>query len=218
MQDFVGILNQYAAIVSALSTAVIAVLTAVLWTENRRLRKAGSQPEVVGYFALNSEGNGAVNFAIANVGTGPAFDLKFLIEHDEEDFQTHDAMLSNDPGRAPISVLPQGEKQVALFGVGYRLFGKTEEQSIGPLKRFTIKFDYKDSNGRKKKSRSVLDITQFSGISGIGGKPNDARIAESLEKIERHFAEIAPKAAGYWALIDSTQISDTHKQVKKGEE
>lgn len=75
---------QNANAVTAIATAVIAaftmltaVLTRVLMAENRRLRKAGTEPEVTAYLIPHPDGNGAINFVLANIGQGPARNVTF---------------------------------------------------------------------------------------------------------------------------------------------
>src|ERR1044071_331602 len=118
MQEILTTANNNANLVTAGATAVLAALTALLWFENRSLRKAGLAPEVVSYLARHPDGSGAIEFVLANVGRGPAFDVSFKFVANDEDFDAHDVALVNDSSRAPLGVLPQDEKMTALFGVG----------------------------------------------------------------------------------------------------
>ncbi|MBF4296056.1 hypothetical protein EAY24_22610, partial [Vibrio anguillarum] len=54
----VGLLTDISTILSGLSTVAIAVLTVLLWKENRLLRKAGSEPKLVAYFEPHPDGTG----------------------------------------------------------------------------------------------------------------------------------------------------------------
>src|SRR5687768_14516365 len=88
-----------AAAISAVSAVAVTLLTILLLFENRRLRRAGNSPEIVAYLAPHPDGHGGVNFILANVGTGPAFDVGFEIIADETDFVGHNVFLKNDPER-----------------------------------------------------------------------------------------------------------------------
>ena len=73
--------------IGGLSTLVVAVLTIFLVRENRLLRKAGNSPRIVAHFEVHPDGNGGLNLALSNVGTGPALDVSFSFEYDDEDFK-----------------------------------------------------------------------------------------------------------------------------------
>jgi hypothetical protein len=57
-------------IVLALTTIVYAWHTSVLAKENRLLREAGTEPQVIAYLSLNLRHIGALEFVIANIGRG----------------------------------------------------------------------------------------------------------------------------------------------------
>jgi hypothetical protein len=93
MSDLVFWLNANPNAVSGLASAVSAIATVVLamttivyawhtWQlakENRLLRRAGTDPQVVAYATLNPRVFGAIDFVIANIGKGPAQNVSFEI-------------------------------------------------------------------------------------------------------------------------------------------
>lgn len=206
-----------ASVVVAIFAVISTVLTAVLAVENRRLRLAGSNPEVVAYLDPHPDGNGAVNFVLANIGQGPAMDVKIELDYDEEDFRAHDAHLLNEPSRAAFTVLPQGERRSFLFGVGYVLFGNESGGDGKILKPFTVQISYKNVFGRRGKSIHHIDIRQFVGLAGMGAKPAAREIAESLKRIENHLGKIAKQASGVFSIVDTTRITDGYKRKSKGD-
>lgn len=216
MENVLAMLNTNAGLISAIATVVIAALTAVLWFENRSLRKSGAAPEIVSYLLPHRDGNGAVQFVLANVGRGPAFNVSFELLNDEADFAAHDVMLINDPERMPISVLPQDETMSALLGISYHLYGKVDEKDIGPLKPFKVRMMFSDIFGRKHKSERTLDIRQFAGLRGVLEKSNDRKISEALEKIERHMAQVARQSSRFSAFVDTTEFKDECVRKAKG--
>ncbi|MDP2372203.1 hypothetical protein [Reyranella sp.] len=218
MENFITWLNGYSNLITAASTVVLAALTAFLWFENRGLRKAGSAPQVVAYLLAHPDGNGAVQFILANIGKGPAFAVKFSLICDEADFDAHDVLLRNDAERMPMAVLPQDEILSSLFGIGFKLFGLVGDKRIAPLKPFSVSIEYHDVLGRKSKSQRVIDIKQFAGLAGITAKSNERQVAQSLEKIERHLATIARQSSRFNAFVDVTQLSDEWAKKAKGAE
>ncbi|CDX42375.1 conserved exported hypothetical protein [Mesorhizobium sp. ORS 3359] len=200
----------------AIFAAISTVLTAVLAIENRRLRLAGLSPEVVAYLEPHPDGNGAVNFVLANIGQGPAMNVKLELNYDEADFRSHDVHLLNEPGRAAFTVLPQGERRSYLFGVGYVLFGKEQGGSGKILKPFVVRTSYKNVFGKRGESTHQIDITQFTGLAGMGSKPAIREVAESLKRMEGHLGKIAKQSDAFSNWIDSTTIKDEWRKKSKG--
>lgn len=216
MLELLVCINSYANLITAAATAVLAVLTGVLWHENRSLRKAGASPEVVAYLLPHPDGHGGVHFVLANVGRGPAFNVTFDLDYDEEDFESHRVMLINDPQRSPISVLPQEEKIRSLIGISFQLYGIIDQNDIGPLKPFNVTTTFYDVFGRKMIRERVLDIRQFAGLAGVLEKSNERKISEALEKVEKHLASIAKQSSRFSAFVDVTEIGDARLQKTKG--
>jgi hypothetical protein len=216
MDGLLDSLNHYSNLVTAASTAGLVLFTLFLWIENHRLRKSGSAPEVVSYLLPHPHGNGAIQFILANIGKGPAFEVKFDLVYDEDDFKAHNVMLENDKDRMPISVLPQNEEIKSLFGISFELYGQVGKERIDPLKSFKVRIEYTDSFGRKKKRERTLDIRQFAGLRGALEKSNARQIAQSLESIEQHMATVARQSRRFSAFVDVTEIGDQFVQVAKG--
>lgn len=223
LQAAIDSINENSATISVIATAVIAafavistVLTALLAIENRRLRLAGLNPEVVAYLEPHPDAHGGVNFVLANIGQGPALDVKFELDYDESDFRAHSAHVFNDPNRASFTVLPQSDRRTFLLGVGYVLFGNESGGSGKILKPFTVHTRYKNIFGRTGSSVHKIDISQFIGLAGMTSKPASRDIADSLRKIENHLGKISHQASDVFSLVDITRINDTYKRKTKG--
>lgn len=208
-------LAQNGNLITALATVAIAVLTGFLAFENRRLRKAGTEPEVVAYLLPHPDGNGAINFVLENIGQGLARNVKFTLNYDEDDFERHNVMLVNDTERSYIGVLPQGGRVQTLFGVGYELAGKGSE---GALKQFAVRATYDDLNGQTKHSDQWLDVAQFLGMKGLFAKPASRDAADSLRKIEGHLGKIAKTSRESMELLDTTPFEKKSREWKPSEQ
>ena len=217
MNEVLVELNANANLLTAIATGVLAILTVGLLAENRYLRKAGSSPAVVTYLRPHPDGHGGIQFVIENVGRGPAFDVDMKFECDEADFEGHKVLLTNDATRRPLTVLPQEEKIVALFGISFELYGGGGSSMPKPLKPFSTNLQYTDIFGRKHTQKFRLDIRQFAGLRGIFDKPNDRKAAQSLEKIEKHLAKLVRDNQQPTAFVDTTGVSDDHVQKAKTE-
>ncbi|QKC85772.1 hypothetical protein [Mesorhizobium sp. NZP2077] len=211
--DTSAAISAISSVVYTIFTLAIVVLTALLAAENRRLRKAGTDPEVVPFLSTHPDGNGGIIFNLANIGQGPALRVEYKLIGDEADFAAHQVALTNDAERAPIGVLPQGEKIAALFGVGYVLYGSDAKSGGQRLKPFDVAVTCYNLSGQRKISSHKLDIAQFAGLRGIATKPAIREIAEALKNIERRLG-----ASGGLSLIDATSASDTHVKKLRGDD
>lgn len=212
--------NQWVAlatVVSASATAAIAALTILLVCENRKLRKAGKEPQVIAYLVPHVDGNGAVNIVFANVGMGLARDVAFRIDCDEEDFNSHHVLMHARNSAAPINTLPAGEKIVALVGIGFELFGSVGEDQIGPLKPFTVRIDFSDIDGKRGSTSTAIDIRQFEGLPGMMNKPALREIQEALESMDKRFEVLARASDKFVQFVDVTALNDKVRQVRKSD-
>lgn len=180
-----------------------------LQNDNRKLRKAGTEPNVSAYLTLHPDGNGAINFVLINVGQGAARNISFNLDYDTVDFENHKVMLRNEVMRAPMSLLPSGEKISALFGIGHELAGSCADKKF--LNPFTINITYEDIYGKRYTNRQILDVSQFRSLSGIFAKPAINEIAESLKKVESHLRSVVNRASYSVKIADKTSIEDTHR-------
>lgn len=223
LQQAIDFINENNATISVIATAVIAafavvstILTALLAIENRRLRLAGLNPEIVAYLEPHPDAHGGVNFVLANIGQGPALDVKFELDYDELDFRAHSAHIFTNPDRASFTVLPQGDRRSFLLGVGYVLFGNDSEGSGKILKPFTVRTRYRNVLGRAGSSSHKIDISQFIGLAGMTSKPASRDIADSLKRIESHLGKISHQASDIFTIVDTTRMNDTYKRKAKG--
>src|SRR4051794_28773146 len=96
-------------VVTAVATVVMAWLNGTLVRENRRLRKAGTEPEVVAYLLPDRHMKILLNFVLANIGQGSARNVTFSFVCDQDDFSKHNVEIRNNERWTPISILPQNE-------------------------------------------------------------------------------------------------------------
>lgn len=210
-------MNSNASLVSALATVAIAWLTFELARENRKLRKAGQEPQVVSYLIPHPDGNGAINIVFANIGLGVAKDVVFDIACDEADFKAHKVLIRTFRGNAPINVLPSGEKVTALFGIGFELFGAFGDDPIGPLKPFAVRTDFTALDGSKGHTTTNIDIRQFDGLTGLMNKPALREIENTLKSMDKRFDVLARASKKFVNFVDATSMEDRVRQVRRGD-
>lgn len=215
IKDLFEWVNGNASLVSALATVAIAWLTFELARENRKLRKAGQEPQVVSYLVPHPDGNGAINIVFANIGLGLAKDVVFDIACDEADFKAHGVLIRTLRGSAPINVLPSGEKIVSLFGIGFELFGNVGDDPIDPLKPFSVRTHFSDLDGRRRSTVFDIDIRQFEGLTGLN-KPALREIEGTLKSMDKRFEILARASKSFVDFVDATSMADSVRQVQKG--
>jgi hypothetical protein len=199
--------------ITAIATALIAVmavvtawLTRTLARENRLLRKAGTEPEVVAYLLPDRRHREVLNLVLANIGQGPALAVTFRIEADEEDFRRHEVQLNNSEKRTALSILPQGERIPYLFGIGHRLFEEPR------LKSFAISVEYRNLTGKRRSGRFPLDVSQFEGLITVG-VPAEHEMAVALKAISE---EIRRWRSHYGRI--KVEVMTTEEQKRESDE
>ena len=177
-----------ATVVIACSALASLWLTWRLSQDNRALRRAGTEPEVVAYLGLDPRSGFLVNLVLENVGQGPACDVEFFVDADPKDFADHKVMyVTAGTTRKVKSLLPQAERVERLIGVGNRLFSEDEEARLQP---FRVEVSYSNLRGVPIGPRKyVLDIAELGGA--VQSAPTEERLADSLEKIERHLGHFS---------------------------
>lgn len=147
--------------------------------ENRILRKAGTEPELVAYLFPAKRYPSVINFVIANVGQGPARHIRVSLDADLDDFAKHDVGLHRAKILEGMNILPQGEKLEMLLGPRPDLLKEPR------LKPFGVRLDYEDLSGNSKCARFELDVQQFRGLTTVNNRP-EHEMAEALKKIAKH--------------------------------
>ncbi len=166
--------SAFATIILMGTTIVYAKYTWDLAVENRLLRKAGTEPQVVGYAAINPRVWGAIDFVIRNIGKGAARNVSYKIVAGGDDLKAKNARLL--PAGIKFAFLPQDEQLSETMGMGWDLLPDPS------LAAFEIEISYEDMVGNCYAERFKVDIRQFEGLRRVGNPPEED-IAENLRKI-----------------------------------
>jgi hypothetical protein len=183
-------LNSNASVVSGIATAVsastaIVVMFATLMTvalnrrlarENRELRKAEGDPQVIAYATTNPRYFPALDFVLANIGRGPAKNVSYKIVSGGEDLAKKGVRLL--PLDVKFSFLLAGRDLSAPLGMGFDLL------SDPPLAPFEVEVSYENVKGETTVGRHWIDVTQFDGLVRLG-EPPDEQMADGLKKIAK---------------------------------
>lgn len=190
-----------ATVVLTATTIVYAWLTGVLAVENRRLRRAGTEPEVIAYLFPDARHVNILHLVIANVGRGPARNVSIEFEADADDFASHG--IEHRPGvkRPLVSFLPQDERLFHFFGNALDMF----KPSLP--KDFMVHIRYEDMKGRARSGHYKASVTDLEGFRRIG-EPPEYTAAEALKAIKD---EIAQWGSGFKRLKVET-ITATEQQ------
>ena len=203
-----GILTWIAAnqgVIVAMATVVIAVMAFLTWQvtrtlarENTLLRKAETEPKVVAYLAVHPQHLSYINFVLANVGRGPAQNVKFQFISDmgETDIRTFGVEFWNSNNRTAIGFLPQGEK--ISIPMGAALLSEPR------CPAFEVSIEYQDLEGRRYDETCRLDASQFEGFSQLGTPP-EQKMGDALEKLS---GDINSCITGFRRLKVETMTAD----------
>jgi hypothetical protein len=210
-------LDDIATVLSGFSTAVIAFLTIFLWRENRLLRKAGSEPNLVAYFEPHPDGTGGLNISIANVGTGPARNVYFQFLGESEHFARYNLILDCSKKRGPITLIPQGEKISMLFAVGFQLFKPKDSESNEPIPPFSIRLNWTSLHGANARCEDyLLDVKPYADLPGIINKPYLLKIVDSIDGVGRCVGKLNQDVVSLSNLIETNSLEKSVAHKVKG--
>lgn len=162
------------AVIVMLATIVNVAINRRLAAENRALRKAGSDPQVVAYATINPRVFAAIDFVLANIGKGPARNVSYKIISGEADLVKKGVRLL--PEGITYAFLPQDDQLSSSMGMGWDLL---EEPKVAP---FEVEVSYQNLAGDQRTGTFKIDVVQFEGLRRLG-QPADEQIAEHLKKM-----------------------------------
>jgi hypothetical protein len=171
-------LTLVASFVSMFAAIVVAVLTYTLATENRILRKAGTEPDVVAYLLPDQRSINLLNLVVANVGRGAAFGVELEFIGDLKALKKSGVRLAGKSKLPILSVLPQDERFVQFFG------SFLEFSEIESIPDFTFHVRYQTSKGEVKTGTSRASVADFLGVTRVGNSP-EHDTAEALKQIAK---------------------------------
>ena len=177
-----------ATVVIAVSALASLLLNWRLTQDNRALRRAGTEPEVVAYLEPDRRSGFLLDLVLENVGQGPACDVEYFVDADPADFAKHEVKyVPARTSRKIKSLLPQGERVARFIGVGNRLYSDDEQARLQP---FCVRVWYSNLRGERIGPREFpLDVAELGG--SVQFEPSEERLAKSLERIERHMGSLA---------------------------
>ncbi|SBW11268.1 hypothetical protein KL86APRO_20135 [uncultured Alphaproteobacteria bacterium] len=163
--------------VLAITSIGMMVANVYLARESSLQRKAGTEPNVVGYLLPDERYVQVLQFHLKNVGRGTAVHVGFEVIGETARLRKAGVRLPLETARPPLSILPQGEGIQLLFGMAHQLL-----KEPCPV---TVRITYENVAGKRTTRDVVLDVTQFEGFSSAGKRAEDD-IADTLKKIEAH--------------------------------
>jgi hypothetical protein len=159
--------------------------------ENRRLRQAQSNPQVVVYARPDLRYSNILNLVIENIGQGPALDIQVSHDITAEEAKAHSIRDGFFKAFKRISILPAGAHVKFWISTGVNL-AKPE-----PLRPITFDVVCTNLAGEGRSFRSAVDVTEFYGWGRLGADTGDeivkhmGRIDDRLRGIERSAQKLA---------------------------
>ena len=194
--------------VVTLSTAVYAVLTAILVAETKRMRQAQTEPKIEVTIRPREEWINLIYVYVRNIGLGPAYDISFDI--------------TAEAGGEGAALLIRDFTKTNFFNTGLKYLGPGQELS-SDISQMSEKFDqkiesilvfkvgYRSATGKKYKEEFRQDLSEFKGLTQIG-KPHLYAIAQHLEKIQKDFHNLA---TGFKRIKADIYNSEDREQEKR---
>ena len=176
----------FATVVLAGATVVLAYFTYMLYQETKKMRLAQIQPEIALYISPQKQWINLVDLIIKNIGPGTAYNIRFSV--------SPEFLVGHRDSKSRLADLPiirngigyMGPSQEYAFFLFFILDYKGQPQPILDVSVF-----YESVFGTEYKKDFHFD---FSFLIGLGTE-NDYthEISESLKEIERNIANISEK-------------------------
>ncbi len=182
LNDNNGFLMLLFTAIVAFSTAVYAYLTWKLVGETKEMRKAQTEPNISITVEPREEWINFMDIKIMNIGSGPAYDVKFKIEPDFEFSKGH--FLSQKKVMKEINYLAPNQK------IQFFLTSLAENFHEKMKKPFKISAEYKNKSDDSFNEDFIIDFAQFEGMSQLGEPPLH-KIAKNIEDIKSDIHHIS---------------------------
>jgi hypothetical protein len=187
------------AIISAIATFIIALLTIVLAVETWRLRrtqdeqidtnrKENIRPHVEIFLESSVVGFQFIIFKVENIGRGLARNVQFNIEHSENEFSDSEKDIITTLEKLSffknsLSTLGvNGTKKSFLFSFTdmYDKYGADFYET-----KLSFHISFEDMQGNRYSTHSIIDLSEFKGITEIGRGNPAYRTSVEIEKIRK---------------------------------
>lgn len=161
----------------AIATMVYAVLTWRLVSETRKMRESQTEPNISITIQPREEWISLIDMIIQNIGSGPAYNVKFEINPDFE--YAKGKMLSE------LSLIKKGLEYFAP-NQKYRFFLTSmvenyEEKIKNP---FEVKVTYENIVGKTYEGKYLVNFSTLVGLRQLG-EPSLYKISKNIERIQR---------------------------------
>jgi len=181
LNDNAGAIQVVFSALVTLATVVYALLTWVLVSETRRMRKAQTDAKVTVSVESRPQHFGFVDIVVRNEGVGPAYDVHFGV-------QPLAAGAGDQSLVDTISELGFIQKGVGYFSPNqeFRSFlaSLRENHELKMETTITVDVSYRTAAGEEVKDRYDLDFSVFRNMVQLG-KPDLYSIAQSVEKVQK---------------------------------
>jgi len=210
----IQLLNNYSGSVIAILTLVLAVITGIYafltWRmvkETKRMREIQSEPNISIYFKSKEEYIGLIDLIIENIGQGPAFNIKLVVNPDFK--------YSNQKNISELNLFKNGMHHLAP-GQQIKFFLNSLAAMMAKgCMNFDVIVNYENFASKKFKRTFNIDLSEIMGLRRVGDPPLK-RISDQLEKIN----EVMEKMISYYPQLKviaytKKDIDDETKRIEE---
>lgn len=215
------------AIISAVATGVIAFLTIILAVETWRLRrnqdeqidsnrKESIRPHVEIFLESSIVGFQFIIFKVENIGRGLARNIQLEIEKSEREFLDSEKEIVGTLEKLSFfrnslnSLGVNGTKKSFLFS----FIDMQQKYDKGFFEtRLSFKITFEDMEGNSYTNHSVIDLSEFEGITELGNGNPAYRTSIEIEKIRKNLDSLIKSSKRI--KVDSYSQRDRNMENEK---
>ncbi|MBI2101854.1 hypothetical protein HYT53_04565 [Candidatus Woesearchaeota archaeon] len=194
--------------VVALSSLTYSILTWRLVDETRQMRESQRVPNISIIIQPREEWINFIDMVIRNIGTGPAYDIKFEISKNLELKKGHLLSDKNFIKNGIKYLAPNQKLQFFLTSLAENPQEKFKSS-------FDIKVDYKDKDDNDYKEKFTIDFSELIGLQQLGDPPLHT-IAKGIDSIKHDISLLTSGIHRIKAIVYTKKdIDDENKALMK---
>ena len=197
-----GIINLFLSFVVAGATLVYSILTWKLTNETKRMREVYTEPRVSVTVEENCTHEGFFDIIVKNIGFGPAYDIKFIVN---EGCVVDGVTLASIRRLSVLTngILYLGPSQIVKSNISYCHNNESFFETS-----FDISAAYKSSLGKQYVDKYMVKFSEFEGIAAVSD-PLDKDVRNSVKRIADLMENISDGRKEIRVIVQTAKNKDT---------
>lgn len=198
--------------VTVIFTGILTLLNKRLADETKRMREKDTEPNIEVYIVPHEMSSNFLNMVIKNSGGGPARDISWKLEYDEENIEKKRIQILKMSLFRILHYIPSNEQFKFFFGSAIELLKAPE------MKPITVSVKYKNDDRKNEQYKKfTIDIEPLKGMAQIGGEPPLYKIADDIHELKEILRRTISGFDVPLLRVQSEKAFQTEKELERKE-